>query len=38
MERGLCKCTQLRTLEEALKDADVFIGLSVKGAVTKRWL
>ncbi|HJD61406.1 MAG TPA: NADP-dependent malic enzyme [Rickettsia endosymbiont of Columbicola hoogstraali] len=27
--------TQLRTLEEALKDADVFIGLSVKGAVTK---
>lgn len=27
--------TQLRTLEEVLKDADVFIGLSVKGAVTK---
>lgn len=27
--------TQLRTLEEALKDADVFLGLSVKGAVTK---
>ncbi len=27
--------TALRTLEEVLKDADVFIGLSVKGAVTK---
>ncbi len=27
--------TKLRTLEEAMKDADVFLGLSVKGAVTK---
>ncbi|MBI1273381.1 MAG: NADP-dependent malic enzyme [Alphaproteobacteria bacterium] len=27
--------TKLRTLEEALKGADVFVGLSVKGAVTK---
>ena len=27
--------TKFRTLEEALNDADVFLGLSVKGAVTK---
>jgi malate dehydrogenase (oxaloacetate-decarboxylating)(NADP+) len=27
--------TEARTLEDALKDADVFFGLSVKGAVTK---
>ncbi|HKL45243.1 MAG TPA: NADP-dependent malic enzyme [Roseovarius sp.] len=27
--------TELRTLEEAMKDADVFIGVSVKGAVTQ---
>ncbi|MDJ1015977.1 MAG: NADP-dependent malic enzyme [Paracoccaceae bacterium] len=27
--------TDLRTLEEAMKDADVFIGVSVKGAVTQ---
>ena len=27
--------TNLRSLEEAMKDADVFIGLSVKGAVSK---
>lgn len=27
--------TDARTLEEAMKDADVFLGLSVKGAVTK---
>ena len=27
--------TDRRTLEEAMKDADVFIGLSVKGVVTK---
>ncbi|MDX1916931.1 MAG: NADP-dependent malic enzyme [Rickettsiaceae bacterium] len=27
--------TSLRTLEEAMKDADIFLGLSVKGAVTK---
>ncbi len=27
--------TKLRTLEDAMKGADVFIGLSVKGAVTK---
>lgn len=27
--------TMLRTLEEAMVDADVFLGLSVKGAVTK---
>ena len=26
--------TELRTLEEAMKDADVFLGVSVKGAVT----
>ncbi len=29
--------TSARTLEEALKGADVFFGLSVKGAVTRRW-
>ncbi|MBP7190510.1 MAG: NADP-dependent malic enzyme [Rickettsiaceae bacterium] len=28
--------TDKRTLEEAMKDADVFIGLSVKGAVTEK--
>ncbi len=28
--------TKLRTLEDALNDADVFLGLSVKGAVTKK--
>jgi len=27
--------TDLRTLEEAMKDADVFLGVSVKGAVTQ---
>ncbi len=27
--------TKLRTLEEAMKDADVFLGVSVKGAVTQ---
>ncbi|MER3356046.1 MAG: malic enzyme-like NAD(P)-binding protein, partial [Hoeflea sp. D1-CHI-28] len=27
--------TELRTLEEAMKDADVFLGVSVKGAVTQ---
>jgi len=27
--------TDLRTLEEAMKDADVFLGVSVKGAVTR---
>ena len=27
--------TKLRTLEEAMKGADIFLGLSVKGAVTK---
>ncbi len=30
--------TDLRTLDEAMKDADVFIGVSVKGAVTKAML
>ena len=27
--------TKFRTLEDALKDADVFLGLSVPGSVTK---
>lgn len=30
--------TKLRTLEEALKGADAFLGLSVKGAVTKKMI
>jgi malate dehydrogenase (oxaloacetate-decarboxylating)(NADP+) len=30
--------TQLRTLAEAVKDADVFVGLSVKGAFTQEML
>jgi malate dehydrogenase (oxaloacetate-decarboxylating)(NADP+) len=29
--------TDLRTLEEAMKGADVFLGVSAKGAVTPRW-
>ena len=28
--------TKLRTLEEAIKDADVFLGLSAKGSFKKR--
>ena len=30
--------TKARTLEDALKNADVFLGLSVPGSVTKKWL
>ena len=30
--------TNLRTLKEAIKDADVFLGLSAKDVVSKRWL
>ncbi|MBI2608326.1 MAG: NADP-dependent malic enzyme [Deltaproteobacteria bacterium] len=30
--------TKLRTLEEALKKADVFVGLSAKGALKKAWV
>ena len=30
--------TNLRTLKEAIKGADVFLGLSAKNVLTKRWL
>ncbi|GLC28114.1 NADP-dependent malic enzyme [Roseisolibacter agri] len=30
--------TELRTIEQALEDADVFVGLSVAGAVQKEWI
>ena len=29
--------TKDRTLDEAIKDADVFLGLSAKGALLKKW-
>ena len=37
VEIGPCGQTDLRTLEEAMAGADVFLGVSVKGAVTRTW-